>query len=393
MVQTDQNTIDLLLKRGVADVIVHDDLEKKLKSGKQLRIKLGIDPTGFDLTLGHAVVLRKLRQFQDAGHHIILLFGTFTGKIGDPTGKSQTRTALTDEQIRENMTDYLNQAGKVLDIEKVEVVNNGDWLSPMNFEDVLKLAGTFTVAQMLERDMYQERIKQGKEINLVEFLYPLMQGYDSVAIKADLELGGTDQTFNLLAGRKIQEHFGQTPQNILTVPILVGLDGHEKMSKSLGNYIALNDAPNDMFGKTMSIPDDVMLNFFELCTNVDLKDAAEKIKESPRDAKVWLGQEIVKLYHGAEAAEAAYQDFLTKFVKKDIPDEMPEFEIGKKEIGILDLIANETQFAASTSEARRLIQQNAVSLDGDKITDPNAIISISGEHVLKVGKRKFGRIK
>ena len=392
MIKTDSQTIDIILNRGVADVIVRKDLEAKLKAGKPLRIKLGIDPTGFDLTIGHAVVLRKLRQFQEAGHHILLLFGTFTGKIGDPTGKSQTRTALSDEDIQANMKDYLQQAGKILDIEKVEVVNNGDWLSPMNFADVLKLAGTFTVAQMLERDMYQERIKQEKEINLVEFLYPLMQGYDSVAIKADVELGGTDQTFNLLAGRKIQEKFGQKPQNILTVPILVGLDGHEKMSKSLGNYIALNDTPNDMFGKTMSIPDNVMLNFFELCTDVELKEAEIKIKESPRDAKVWLAQEIVKLYHDAAAAESAYQDFQTKFVKKDVPDEMPEFSIGKNEIGILDLIVNTTKFTPSTSEARRLIKQNAVSVDGEKITDPNALVPISGKHVLKVGKRKFGRI-
>jgi len=388
----DNQLISTLLDKGTADVIVRKELEKKLLSGKPLRVKLGIDPTGFDLTLGHAVVLRKLKQFQEAGHQVVLIFGTFTARIGDSTGKLQVRTALTDAEIRSNMATYKEQAGKILDISKCEIHENGTWLSPMNFENILELAGTFTVSQMLEREMYQERIKAGKEINLVEFLYPLMQGYDSVEVQSDIELGGTDQLFNNLAGRKIQEKFGQEPQHVLTVPILVGTDGTEKMSKSLGNYIALNDSGTDMFGKTMSIPDDVMLNYFELCTDIDLELAAEKIKESPRNAKVFLAQEIVRLYHGDDAADEALRDFEQKFVKKEVPDEMPEFSVGKSEVGILDLIASICKFTKSNSDARRLVQQGAVTWDGEKITDPNAMIQVSAEHVLKAGKRNWGRI-
>ena len=388
----DNQLISTLLDRGTADVIVRKELEQKLSSGKKLRVKLGIDPTGFDLTLGHAVVLRKLKQFQDAGHQVVLIFGTFTGRIGDPTGKSQVRTALTEAEIRENMKTYKEQAGKILDISQCEIHENGDWLSPMNFEHILELAGTFTVSQMLEREMYQERIKAGKEINLVEFFYPLMQGYDSVEVHSDLELGGTDQLFNNLAGRKIQEKFGQVPQNVLTVPILVGTDGVEKMSKSLGNYIALNDSATEMFGKTMSIPDTVMLNYFELCTDIDLKIAEEKIKESPRNAKIFLAQEIVRLYHGDKAADEALHDFEQKFVKKEVPDDMPEFSVGKSEIGILELISTVCDFTKSNSDARRLVQQGAVTWDGEKITDPNAVIQIAGEHVLKAGKRNWGKI-
>ncbi len=388
----DNKLISKLLDRGTADVIIRKELESKLQSGKKLRVKLGIDPTGFDLTLGHAVVLRKLKQFQDAGHQVVLIFGTFTGRIGDPTGKSQTRTALTEDDIRKNMKTYKDQAGKILDISKCEIHENGTWLSPMNFENILQLAGTFTVSQMLEREMYQERIKSGKEINLVEFFYPLMQGYDSVEIQSDLELGGTDQLFNNLAGRKIQEKYGQKPQHVLTVPILVGTDGHDKMSKSLGNYIALNDSAVNMFGKTMSIPDEVMMNYFELCTDIDLSVAEKKIKESPRNAKVFLAQEIVRLYHGDDAADEALRDFEQKFVKKEVPDEMPEFSVGKSEIGILELITAVCKFTKSNSDARRLVQQEAVMFDGEKVTDPNVMIQISGEHVLKVGKRNWGKI-
>ncbi len=388
---TDNKLISTLLNRGTADVIVRDQLEKKLQSGKQLRVKLGIDPTGSDLTIGHAVVLRKLKQFQDAGHQVVLIFGTFTGRIGDPTGKSQTRTALTEDDIRANMATYKEQAGKILNIDKCEIHENGTWLSPMNFEDILKLAGTFSVSQMMEREMYQERMKAGKEINLVEFFYPLMQGFDSVAIKSDIELGGTDQLFNNLAGRKIQDRYGQPSQHVLTVPILVGTDGVEKMSKSLGNYIALNDSATEMFGKTMSIPDNVMMNYFELCTDTDLDVASKKIKESPRNAKVFLAQEIVRLYHGDEAADAALADFEQKFVKKEIPDDMPEFSVSE-ETGILDIIVSVCAFASSNSDARRLVQQGAVTLDGEKITDPKAMISITGSQVLKAGKRKWARL-
>lgn len=386
-----QKIIDTILERGVAEVIVKDDLRKKLESGKSLTIKLGIDPTGFDLTLGHAVVLRKLRQFQDAGHNIVLLFGTFTARIGDPTGKSQTRKPLTKEEILENSKNYIEQASKILDTKKIKVVYNGDWLEPMTFEDILKLAGNFTVAQMLERDMFQERIKAKREINMVEFLYPLMQGYDSVAIKADVEIGGTDQFFNLMCGRPIQKSYDQTPQNILTVQILEGTDGVEKMSKSLGNYIALMDEPKEIFGKLMSIPDALMPKYFETLTDIDLQKSQEKINANPRDAKVFLAKTIITWLHDETAADMAEKDFIQKFVKKEIPDEMPEILVSEP-IGILDLLSKTTQFAPSNSEARRLVQGGSVSLDGEKITDPKHTIDLKVPQILKVGKRKFARL-
>jgi tyrosyl-tRNA synthetase len=390
----DNQLISTLLDRGTADVIVRKELEQKLSSGKKLRVKLGIDPTGFDLTLGHAVVLRKLKQFQDEGHQVVLIFGTFTGRIGDPTGKSQVRTALTEAEIRENMKTYKEQAGKILDISQCEIHENGTWLSPMNFEHILELAGTFTVSQMLEREMYQERIKAGKEINLVEFFYPLMQGYDSVEVHSDLELGGTDQLFNNLAGRKIQEKFGQVPQNVLTVPILVGTDGVEKMSKSLGNYVALNDSATDMFGKTMSIPDNVMLNYFELCTDVDLKIAEEKIKESPRNAKVFLAQEIVRLYHGDDAAVEALRDFEQKFVKKEVPDDILEFKLPYDSKALYAVIFEDLKFTKSGGEARRLIEQGAVTVDGEVIKDFYFGLKIEKKtpRIIKVGKRNWAKI-
>lgn len=393
MIRTDNQTINTLINRGTAQVIVREDLEKKLRSGKKLRIKLGIDPTGFDLTFGHTVVLRKLRQFQQAGHQIILLFGTFTARIGDPTGKSQTRTPLTKEQILQNAETYIDQASKVLDMKAVEIVYNGDWLESMSFEDVLKLAGNFTVAQMLERDMFQKRIKEGKEINMVEFMYPLMQGYDSVPIKADIELGGTDQLFNLLAARPIMQSNGMTPQNIITMNILVGTDGVQKMSKSLGNYIAIFDSANEMFGKIMSIPDKAMIDYFELLTDVDINIAREKINENPRNAKVFLAKEIISFFYEPKSADAAEQDFITKFVKKEIPEEMQSFAIKENSIGILDLLTKETSFTKSNSEARRLVEAGAVSIDGEKITDPTYNVTINtAPKVLKSGKRNFGRI-
>jgi tyrosyl-tRNA synthetase len=394
MIKTDTQTIHTLINRGTAQVIVKKDLEKKLQSGKKLRIKLGIDPTGADLTLGHTVVLRKLRQFQQAGHQIVLLFGTFTARIGDPTGKSQTRTPLTKEQILKNAKTYIDQASQVLDMEKVEVVYNGDWLEKMSFEDVLKLAGNFTVAQMMERDMFQKRKKEGKEINMVEFMYPLMQGYDSVPIKADVELGGTDQLFNLLAGRPIMQSHGLVPQNIMTMNILVGTDGTQKMSKSLGNYVAIFDTPNEMFGKIMSIPDTAMMDYFELLTDIDLLEAKKIITENPRNAKVALAKDVIQFFHSSEAADKAEQDFITKFIKKEVPDEMPDFTVSENEIGILDLLTKITGFTKSNSDARRLVQAGAVSINGEKITDPKMMIHISAEsQVLKAGKRKFGRIK
>ena len=392
MVNTDQSTIDTILDRAVSKVIVREDLEKKLKSGKSLRIKLGIDPTGSDLTLGHAVVLRKLRQYQDAGHQIVLLFGSFTAQIGDPTGKSQTREPLTKEQVLKNAETYIEQAAKVLDMESVEVVYNGDWLEKLNFADILELSSVFTASQMMQRDMFQERIKKGQEVNLVEFLYPLMVSYDSVAIKADVEAGGSDQFFNLLCGRPMQEKFGQVPQNIFTTKILVGTDGKEKMSKSLGNYVGLMDEPNDIFGKVMSVPDSAIEDYYECLTDRDMDEARKHISDDPRAAKIELGMTIIKWLHDDEAADKAFADFETKFVKKEIPDEMPEFSVSENEMGILDLIVKVCSFANSNGEARRLVQGGGVTFDGEKLSDPQAIVTFSGSQVLKVGKRKFARI-
>ncbi len=384
--------IDQLLNRGVSEVIVRKDLEQKLLSGKKLRIKFGIDPTGFDLTLGHAVVLRKLAKFQALGHTICFLFGNFTAKIGDPTGKDKTRKVLTNAEIEANSQKYLEQAGKILDISACEIYRNNDWFSQMTFDEILEVAGTFTVSQMLERDMFQARIKAKKEINLVEFLYPLMQGYDSIPMKADLELGGSDQLFNMLAARPIQKKWGKVPQNILAMNLLVGTDGKEKMSKSLGNYIALFDTPSEILGKIMSIPDETMFTYFECLTDIDLDEAKTKIKQHPRDAKVFLAKEIITWLYDEAAAEKAEQDFIQKFVKKEVPDEMPSFTVEQDEIGILSLISQVCGFTKSNGEARRLVQQGAVSIEGEKITDPQALITLDTGKVLKVGKRKFARI-
>ncbi len=385
--------ISELLDRGTVDVIVREDLEKKLKSGKKLRVKLGIDPTGHDLTLGHSVGLRKLKQFQNAGHTVVLLFGGFTATIGDPSGKAEARQPLTYEEIDKNAANYLEQAGKILDIKKCEIRNNRDWLAKLSFEELLKMAANFSASRMMERDMFQERLKAGRAVMVHEFLYPLMVAYDSVILKADVEVGGTDQFFNLLCGRPMQKLYGQPEQNVLTWPILVGTDGHEKMSKSLNNYIAIMDTPQEMFGKIMSIPDKVMLNYFELLTDENLDEVNHLIKSNPRDAKVHLGKVIVSNFHDQAMAKTAEQDFFQKFVKKEVPDEMPEFKVEKKEIGLLNLITQVAKFSPSNSDARRLVQEGGVSLDGEKISDPTMVVKVSGTPmVLKVGKRKFGRV-
>lgn len=385
-----------LLERGVAQVNVYEDLKERLQNGDKLRIKFGIDPTGSDLTLGHAVPLRKLKHFQDAGHQVCLLFGTFTGQIGDPTGKSQTRPQLTRAQIDEHVKTYLEQAAKVLDVDNIEVVYNHEWLEGMNFADVLQLAGNFTVAQMLERDMFQERIKAGKEINLTEFMYPLMQGYDSVPMKADVELGGTDQLFNMMAARPIQKSHGMRPQNVMTVPILVGLDGTEKMSKSLGNYIALNDSAQEMFGKTMSIPDEAIGQYFELATDVPLAEIAEMKKQmdsgsNPRDFKMRLGREIVALYHGSAAAEDAQDQFIQVFQKGQNPDEIELKELGVANIGIVDLLV-EAGLCSSKSEARRMVEQGGVKVDDLKVDSIDFEVELAEERLVRAGKRKFMRV-
>ncbi|MEK9160321.1 MAG: tyrosine--tRNA ligase [Patescibacteria group bacterium] len=397
-VNTDEKAIDLLLSLGVADVIVKEDLKKKLMSGKKLRVKLGIDPTGFDLHLGHMVVVHKLREFQELGHQIILLFGNFTGQIGDPTGKNETRKQRSQEELEKNAQGYMDQVSHVLDVTKVEVRWNAEWLAPLNFSDVVLLASQFTVAQMLERDMFQERIKHDQPISVHEFMYPLMQGYDSVALEADVELGGTDQTFNLLAGRTLQKAYGQEPQNILTVPILVGTDGTMKMGKTTGNYIGVAEKPEDIFGKTMSIPDEQIPIYLELAGRMDRDEIAEfKTRlaggENPRNIKMELGHAIVEIYHGEKAARAAEEHFKTVHQRREVPDEIEEVKVGGEKWNIVDLIS-ELGLAATKSDARRLVEGGGVKWEGVKVEDVKAEVTLTKNGaLLQVGKRHFRRVK
>jgi len=392
--------INQLLKKSTAEIIVKKDLEDKLRSGRILKVKLGIDPTGSDLHLGHMVVIRKLKEFQELGHTVQLLFGNFTGQIGDPTDKKTTRQVKTQEELENNAKKYLEQVGKVLDTSKVEVHWNADWLGNLKFIDIINLAQTFTVQQMIERDMFQERINNQRPIYMHEFFYPLMQGYDSVALKSDVELGGTDQTFNLLAGRTIQKAYGQEPQNILTVPLLIGTDGQEKMGKSLNNYIGINEEPSEMYGKTMSIPDHLILPYFELATDIPLEEI-EKIKqamaegENPKNIKMRLAREIVTLYHNHEAALHAESQFNEIFKNKGIPEEIELYKLANKQISIIDIIA-ESGMTNSKGEARRLILGGGVKVDGEKISDGEIQLNPeekdNKEIILQVGKRKFLKI-
>ncbi len=388
--------IKKLLDRGTVEVIVRKDLEEKLQSGKKLKVKLGIDPSGADLHLGHMVVIKKLREFQEAGHEIQLLFGNFTGQIGDPTDKLNARKPKTQSELEANAAKYLEQAGKILDTKKAKIVWNADWLGKLTFADVVKLAQGFTVQQMLHRDMYQERIKKNAEIYMHEFLYPLMQGYDSVALKSDLELGGTDQTFNLLAGRIIQKNYNQVPQNVVTVPLLVGTDGKNKMGKSLDNYIGVIETPKDMYGKTMSVPDDLILSYFELTTNLSLEEIA-KLKqamnegENPRNLKMRLAREIVTLYHDKKSAEQAEAEFIEIFANKGLPEDIPIQKFSKAKINIVELLA-ESKLVASKGEARRLIEGGGIRVDGNKVATHEEEIDLSTERLLQVGKRKFLKV-
>lgn len=396
MAKPDLEAINQLLNRGTVEVLVKADLEKKLLSGKKLNIKLGIDPSGSDLHIGHMVVIRKLQEFQALGHKILLLFGNFTGQIGDPTGKNETRTMKTQEELEANAKHYLDQVKKILDIKNIEVVWNADWLKKLNFADVTKLAAQFTVAQMMERDMFQERVKKDQPISVHEFMYPLMQGYDSVALKADVELGGTDQTFNLLAGRTLQKAYGQKPQDVVTVPILEGTDGKLKMGKTTGNYIGVNEPPNEMFGKVMSIPDDIILRYYELATNVPLEEIKKIEKalregENPRNVKVNLAKEIVTIYHNKKAADEAEKEFIQIFSKKELPSEIETKELAEKTMNIVVLLTH-TNLASSKSEARRLIEGGAVRVDNEKVTDDQLELSLQKEKLLQVGKRKFLKV-
>jgi len=391
------------IKRGIAELIPEaalvDKLERSRRTGKPLIVKLGCDPSRPDLHIGHAVVLRKLRQFQDLGHQAILIIGDFTGRIGDPSGRSKTRPALTEEEIGLYGATYVEQAAKVLDIDKLQIKYNSEWLGAMQFSDVVRLASGYTVARMLERDDFEKRYKSGVPISIHEFLYPLAQAQDSVAIRSDVELGGTDQKFNLLVGRDLQQINGQEPQVCLTMPILEGTDGVEKMSKSYDNYIGISESAEEMYGKTLSIPDDLIYRYYELATDVDLADlpARKLLAESdPRNAKHDLARTIVRMYHGEAAADTARDHFEKTVVRKETPDEMPEFAVGQLghgEIGLLDLL-RKTNLASSNGEARRLVQQNAVSIDGEKIGDPNQRLDLArrAPFVLKVGKRRFARV-
>jgi len=391
------------IRRGVEEIIPEEALLEKLersyRTGRPLNIKLGCDPSRPDLHIGHAVVLRKLRQFQDLGHQAILIIGDFTGMIGDPSGRSKTRPALTVEEIRHNGATYVEQAGHVLDVSKLQMRYNSEWLGVMSFTDVVRLASRYTVARMLERDDFENRYKAGQPISVHEFLYPLAQAQDSVAIEADVELGGTDQKFNLLVGRDIQQANDMQAQVCITMPILPGTDGVEKMSKSYDNYIGISEAPEDMYGKTLSIPDDLIYRYFELATAVDsarLPELKRLAETDPRNAKHRLAFSIVELYHGQEAASDARDHFEKTIIRKEEPDDMPEFravDLGGGTIGLLDLM-HRAGLVASKSEARRMIQQNAVSIDGDKVTDSEAVVDLNAQLplVVKVGKRRFARI-
>ncbi|MCP4400316.1 MAG: tyrosine--tRNA ligase [bacterium] len=389
-----------IIRRGVVDLLPEDELVKKLersfKEKTPLTIKLGCDPSRPDLHLGHTVVLRKMRQFQDLGHQAILIVGDFTGMIGDPSGKNATRPALTLEATRENGRSYFEQASKVLDSEQIKIVYNSEWLGKMNFEDVIRLASRYTVARMLERDEFESRYKKGEAISVHEFLYPLAQAMDSVAITSDVELGGTDQKFNLLVGRDIQREYGQEPQVILTMPILPGTDGVQKMSKSLDNYIGVSESPKEIYGKTLSIADHFMYDYFELATSMT-REELEKIKalveQNPRNLKRRLARELVTLYHSQEEAIQAEEEFDRIFINKEVPDDIEEFtsESDEASLWIVKLMV-ESGLASSNGEGRRLVKQGAVSINGKKVTDPDMEVALDSSVVLKVGKRRFIKI-
>jgi len=392
-----------LIKRGTSEIIPEEELVLKInrstREGKPLKIKLGCDPSRPDLHIGHAVVLRKLAQFQSLGHEAILIIGDFTGMIGDPSGRNITRPALSLEEARNNGQSYLDQASKILDKEKTRIVYNSEWLGKMSFEDVIKLASKYTVARMLERDDFTKRYKSNEPISMHEILYPLAQAMDSVAIVSDVELGGTDQKFNLLVGRDIQREFGIEPQVILTMPLIVGTDGVEKMSKSYNNYIGISDSPKDIFGKTLSIPDSLIYNYYELATDIPNEELAgikNQLNDSainPRNLKRNLAKTIVRMYYGQNAADKAEEEFDKIFIKKEIPDDVPEFNWrNRNQSGILDLLTI-TNLAPSKGEARRLVMQGGVSIDGLKIDDINAVVDVKDNSVIKVGKRKFIKIK
>jgi len=387
---------------GAADIISREELLKKFEksydAGKPLIVKLGADPSAPDIHLGHTVVLQKMRQFQELGHEVVFLIGDFTGRIGDPTGKKKTRPALTEEEVRANAETYKVQIAKILDLDKARIVFNSDWLDKMTFADVLKLCGQYTVARMLERDDFSTRFKNQVPISVVEFMYPLMQGYDSVALKSDVELGGVDQTFNLLVGRELQRSYGQAPQVTLTMPILEGLDGHEKMSKSLGNYVGINEAPGQIYGKIMSIPDELMMKYYELLTSLDvseLKAIRDRIIEEPKAIKMRLARQIAAQYHGEEAGAAAEAEFENMFGKSGdgMPDDIEEVELPVPSEGLpLMRLLTLGGLAESGGEARRLLQQGGIKINQEKVTDGQKMFTAGSSFIVQAGKRKFKKL-
>ncbi len=386
------------IQRGAEEILIEEELVAKLKEGKPLKIKAGFDPTAPDLHLGHTVLINKLRTFQQLGHEVIFLIGDFTGMIGDPTGKNVTRKPLTKEDVLANAETYKEQVFKILDPAKTTIRFNSEWMEQLGAAGMIKLAANQTVARMLERDDFKKRYAGGQPIAIHEFLYPLVQGWDSVALQADVELGGTDQRFNLLMGRELQKSEGQRQQTVLMMPLLEGLDGVQKMSKSLGNYIGITDAPNDMFGKVMSISDELMWRYYDLLS-FKAKSEIEAIKQeveqgaNPRDAKIALAKELIARFHTEQAADDAYNDFVQRFQKNKIPDEMPEFsyELGNDGLMIANVL-KESGLTNSTSDAMRMIKQGAVKIDGEKVENNKHVFDLEQQVVLQVGKRKFARI-
>ena len=397
MTKIDSKKIEEILTRGIEEIIEKESLVRKLKSGKKLRIKHGIDPTVSDLHLGNAVILWKLKKFQNLGHEIILIIGDFTARIGDPSGKLTARKMLTENEIKNNMKTYKKQMGKILNLNKTKIVYNSRHLSKLSFAEIYRISHFFTANQMLERDMFQERKERQKPIWFHEFFYPIFQAYDSVAIKADLEIGGNDQLFNMMMGRQLQPRFNQPPQDIMTMELLIGTDGGRKMSKSFGNYIGIQEGPNEQYGKIMSIKDGLIPQYFKLCTtlpSIEVKKIEKGLvnkKINPRDAKAKLAYEIVSLYHGQKSAAEAEKEFNKIFKKKELPSKMPTISIAQKNIGILDLLVK-TKLASSKSEAQRLILQKGVKINGEIQTDWKKTVNIKKGTVLQAGKRRFMKI-
>ncbi|MGB6976155.1 MAG: tyrosine--tRNA ligase [Gammaproteobacteria bacterium] len=387
-----------IIKRGAVEILLAEELVERLVSGKRLRIKAGFDPTAPDLHLGHTVLINKLRQFQDLGHEVLFLIGDFTGMIGDPSGKNATRPPLTREQVEANAKTYERQIFKILDHKKTHVLFNSAWMQPLSAAELVKLAATHTVARMLERDDFNKRYASQQPIAIHEFLYPLLQGYDSVILRADVELGGADQKFNLLMGRELQRHFNQPPQVILTMPLLNGLDGVQKMSKSLNNYIGIEESPQEMFGKLMSISDDLMWSYLELLSFRPLSEIERwhaEVKEgaNPRDYKIKLALEIVARFHSQQAATHAHEDFLARFSRHELPEDLPMLELRTSEKTLLiGNLLKQTGLVSSTSEAVRLIRQGGLKIDGQKVEDEQLQISVGNSHIFQVGKRRFAKV-